>query len=124
MDVPFIGSGALSRAHYALVHKVEAAASPQLADQYLFAEVQSLRTRLAKPGLSIVRRLQVLVSAEIHVSLSERMQGDSDYIAVLLDGDHLWLRLQRTVRLCHPSSGKSRGSRHFRPRQANRWVCY
>jgi hypothetical protein len=54
MDVPFISSGAQSRAHYALVRKVESAASPQQADQYLLAEVKSIQNRISQPGLSIV----------------------------------------------------------------------
>jgi hypothetical protein len=54
MDVPFISSGAISRAHYAIVRKVETATSSQLADQYLLAEVKSIRYRLAQPGLSMV----------------------------------------------------------------------
>lgn len=49
MDVPFISSGAQSRAHYALVRKVEGASSPQQADQYLFAEVNSIHARLSQP---------------------------------------------------------------------------
>jgi AP-4 complex subunit epsilon-1 len=57
MDVPFISSGAISRGHYALVRKVESAESPQLADQYLVAEVRSTRQRLAHPALSLVGRL-------------------------------------------------------------------
>jgi hypothetical protein len=55
MDVPFISSGAMSRAHYALVRKVEAANSPQLADRYLLAEIESLKLRFEDPGLSLVR---------------------------------------------------------------------
>lgn len=54
MDIPFISSGALSRTHYAIVRKVETATSPQLADQYLLAEVKSIQHRLAQPGLSMV----------------------------------------------------------------------
>lgn len=54
MDVPFISSGAQSRAHYALVRKVETATSTPQADQYLMAEVKSIRIRLRQPGLSLV----------------------------------------------------------------------
>lgn len=54
MDVPFISSGALSRAHYALVRKVELAQTPQQADDYLFEEVIALRDRLSRPGFSSV----------------------------------------------------------------------
>ena len=55
MDVPFITSGAICRAQYALVRKVEAAESTQLADQYVLAEVQSIRQRFGTPTLSLVR---------------------------------------------------------------------
>ncbi|THH15512.1 hypothetical protein EW146_g4974 [Bondarzewia mesenterica] len=52
MEIPFISSGALSRTHYALVRNVEGAATAQEADKYLMAEVDSLRDRLSRPGLS------------------------------------------------------------------------
>lgn len=54
MDVPFISSGALSRAHYVLVRKVELAQTPQQADDYLLEEVIALRDRLSRPGFSSV----------------------------------------------------------------------
>jgi AP-4 complex subunit epsilon-1 len=54
MEVPYIKSGAMSRNHYALVRKVESANSVQLADQYLLAEVDTIRQNLASPGLSLV----------------------------------------------------------------------
>jgi AP-4 complex subunit epsilon-1 len=54
MDIPFISSGAQSRAHYALVRNVETAMSPQQADQHLLAEVKSIRNRISQPGLSVV----------------------------------------------------------------------
>ena len=54
MEVPFISSGALSRAHYALVCKVELAQTPQQADDYLLEEVVTLRDRLSRPGFSSV----------------------------------------------------------------------
>lgn len=60
MDVPFISSGAQSRAHYALVRKVETATSPQQADRFLVTEVKVIRDRLAQPGLSLVRRVSSL----------------------------------------------------------------
>lgn len=53
MDVPFSSSGAMSRAHYALVRKVEAA-TPQAADQILLAEVQSIRHQLTRSTLTLV----------------------------------------------------------------------
>lgn len=54
MEVPFISSGALSRAHYVLVRKVELAQSTQQADDYLLEEVVALRDRLSRPGFSSV----------------------------------------------------------------------
>lgn len=54
MEVPFISSGALSRAHYVLVRKVEMAQTAQQADDHLFEEVVALRDRLSRPRLSSV----------------------------------------------------------------------
>lgn len=56
MDVTFTSSGAMSRAQYALVRKVENAASPQAADQILLNELDVIRRNLQQPHLSIVRR--------------------------------------------------------------------
>ncbi|KZW00718.1 ARM repeat-containing protein [Exidia glandulosa HHB12029] len=44
----YLSSGALSREHFALVNKVEDAASPQQADAYLVEEVAVVRQRLAR----------------------------------------------------------------------------
>ena len=46
----------MSRAQYALVRKVENAASPQAADQILLSELDVIRRNLQQPHLSIVRR--------------------------------------------------------------------
>ncbi len=54
MDVPFISSGASSRRHYTLVRNVETAQSVQQADEYIFAEVRSIRSQFNDPGLSLV----------------------------------------------------------------------
>ena len=56
MDVPFISSGAMSRAQYVLVRKIETATTPQAADQLLFAEVDAIRMHLGQPTLSLVCR--------------------------------------------------------------------
>jgi AP-4 complex subunit epsilon-1 len=56
MDIPFVSSGALSRAHYALVRKIESATSIQSANQLLIPEIKSRREQLGHPGLSLVRR--------------------------------------------------------------------
>ena len=55
MDVPFISSGAMSRAQYGLVRKIENAASPQATDQIILNELNSIRRDLQQPHLSIVR---------------------------------------------------------------------
>jgi AP-4 complex subunit epsilon-1 len=57
MDVPFVESGALNRAHYTLVKNVESTPSPQMADSYILKEVESIRYRLRHPTLSLVRVL-------------------------------------------------------------------
>ncbi|EJD55640.1 ARM repeat-containing protein [Auricularia subglabra TFB-10046 SS5] len=44
----YLSSGALNREHFALVNKVEEAASPQQADAYLVEEVDVVRRRLAR----------------------------------------------------------------------------
>jgi AP-4 complex subunit epsilon-1 len=54
MQVPFISSGALSRAHYALVRKVELAQTAQQADSYLLEEVVVVCDRLSRLGFSSV----------------------------------------------------------------------
>jgi len=54
MDVPFHSSGAMSRAHYAIVRKVESSASIQSADQDLFLEIKSIQAQLSHPRLQIV----------------------------------------------------------------------
>lgn len=53
MDVPFLSSGAMSRVHYSLIRRVEAASSAQAADQTLLSEIQVIRTTLEQPHLSI-----------------------------------------------------------------------
>jgi AP-4 complex subunit epsilon-1 len=57
MDVPFVESGALNRAHYTLVRNIESASSPEMADSYILKEVQTIRYRLRHPTLSLVRVL-------------------------------------------------------------------
>jgi len=54
MDVPFHSSGAMSRAHYAIVRKVESSISIQSADQDLFLEIKSIKVQLSHPRLQIV----------------------------------------------------------------------
>jgi len=54
MDVPFLSSGALSRAHYTLVRQVENAASLQAVDDVLLVQVASIRKQFAGRPLSMV----------------------------------------------------------------------
>ncbi|KAI0333484.1 ARM repeat-containing protein, partial [Cubamyces sp. BRFM 1775] len=60
MDVPFSSSGAMSRAHYALVRKIESA-TPQAADQLLLAEVQSIRHQLGRSTLTLKQSKECLI---------------------------------------------------------------
>ena len=55
MDVPFLSSGAMSRAHYALVRKVETATSPPIVDQIVLSEIETIRDRLRHSSLTQVR---------------------------------------------------------------------
>ncbi|KAG9316700.1 armadillo-type protein [Chiua virens] len=61
MDVPFTSSGAMSRAHYALVRKIENATSAQAADQILLDEIDVIRRTLQKPHLSIKECKECLI---------------------------------------------------------------
>ncbi|KAF8160934.1 armadillo-type protein [Crassisporium funariophilum] len=51
MDVPFHSSGAMSRAHFSIVRKVESASSTASADQDLFLQIYSIQEQLAHPKL-------------------------------------------------------------------------
>lgn len=54
MDVPYASSGASSRAHYAIVRKVENAKNAREADVALHEEVLSVRAKLGKGPLATV----------------------------------------------------------------------
>ncbi|KAH9857122.1 ARM repeat-containing protein [Lenzites betulinus] len=60
MDVPFSSSGAMSRAHYALVRKIETA-TPQAADQILLAEVHSIQYQLTRSTLTLKQCKEYLI---------------------------------------------------------------
>ena len=60
---PFTSSGAMSRAHYALVRKVEMATSSHLADGVLQGEVDTIQTRIGYSSLNLVS-LQRCIEAE------------------------------------------------------------
>lgn len=53
MDVPFTSSGAMSRAHYSLVRRVETAVSIQAADGVILDEINTIRSTLQQPYLPI-----------------------------------------------------------------------
>ncbi|KAJ7350295.1 armadillo-type protein [Mycena albidolilacea] len=61
MDVPFVESGALNRAHYALVRNIESASSPEMADSYILKEVQTIQYRLRHPTLSLKETKESLI---------------------------------------------------------------
>ncbi|KAH8106826.1 ARM repeat-containing protein [Cristinia sonorae] len=61
MDVPFMSSGAMSRAHYALVRKVETAASALAADSVLYAEAETVQSRLQNSTLTLKQIKESLV---------------------------------------------------------------
>lgn len=61
MDVPFHSSGAMSRAHYAIVRKVESSPSTQSADQDLFLEIKSIQAQLSHHRLSTEKCKECLV---------------------------------------------------------------
>ncbi|KAJ7502817.1 armadillo-type protein [Mycena galericulata] len=61
MDVPFVSSGALNRAHYTLVKNIESAPSPEIADSYILKEVESIRFRLRHPTISLKETRECLI---------------------------------------------------------------
>ncbi len=65
MDVPFISSGAMSRAHYALVRRVETAPSSSTSDQLLLAELQGIHRRLTHSALTLVSTFKYRSSLSI-----------------------------------------------------------
>ncbi|THH27495.1 hypothetical protein EUX98_g6686 [Antrodiella citrinella] len=62
MDVPFSSSGAMNRAHYALVRKVETALSAHAADAMLYAEVEVIQHRLQTSTLTLKQVKESLVT--------------------------------------------------------------
>ena len=44
----------MSRAHYAIVRKVESASTIQSGDQHIFLEINSIQEQLAHPKLQLV----------------------------------------------------------------------
>ena len=109
MDVPFLSSGALSRAHYALVRNVEVASSPPIADQYLLQEVEDIRDRLAHPISAVGSTDATCQGLELtmvfDVEANERM---SHHAVILLNELH---RPITRPAVCTPPRPQSRGSR-------------
>jgi hypothetical protein len=92
MEVPFISSGALSRAHYVLVRKVELAKSTQQADNYLLEEVDALRDRLSRPGFTSVGPAP-FPAREALLNVPDRLGTMSrvpHHLAVLFHEYHSW----------------------------------
>ncbi|KAG8920145.1 hypothetical protein FRC01_000900 [Tulasnella sp. 417] len=52
MEVTFNNSGAINRAQYALVQKIENASSPSIADDAIIQEIDAIRRRFAKGGFT------------------------------------------------------------------------
>ncbi|KZT71326.1 ARM repeat-containing protein [Daedalea quercina L-15889] len=74
MDVPFVSSGAISRSHYALVRKIETAQTPQLADQYIFAEVDAIRTQLTRSTLTVKQCKECLILL-LYCAMNVELEG-------------------------------------------------
>ena len=119
MDVPFSSSGAISRAHYALVRKIETA-TPQAADQILLAEVHTIRTQLARSTLTLVSLKQWYLYRTKLIVVPETMQGVSGPSALLLHGCKSWRVCESGI--CAPSCHKSRRSSPKGTRQTDRYV--
>ncbi|KAI0705845.1 ARM repeat-containing protein [Cytidiella melzeri] len=62
MDVPFLSSGAMSRAHYALVRKIELANSPSQVDQIVLGEIDLIRSRFARSVSNMRQTKEYLVT--------------------------------------------------------------
>ena len=98
MEVPFISSGASSRAHYVLVRKVELAQTTQQADDYLFEEVITLRDRLSRPGFSSVGPA-LFSRGKLSLNVPDRLGTVSrvpHHLAVLLHEYSSWTSSRRT----------------------------
>lgn len=55
MQMDLRTSGALSRAHFALVQQVENANTPPVVDIIIRKEISAIKKRLRSPGISSVR---------------------------------------------------------------------
>lgn len=62
MEAPYHSSGAISRAHYTIVRKVETASSTFEADQHIFLEIKSVKEQLMDPNLAVVCQALLIIS--------------------------------------------------------------
>ena len=107
MDVPFLSSGAMNRAHYALVRNVEDATSPPMADQYILEEVENIRSRLSLPISTVGNTRFSRQNIElIAISDVEADKGVSDNIVILFNELHY-----ATTQLRVRSSARSQSRR-------------
>lgn len=114
MEVPFSSSGAMSRAHYALVRKIETA-TPQAADQILLAEVQSIQYQLTRSTLTLVSIIDnIIARSEARLTLTvETVQGVLDSTSLLRYDRKPWDACRPRVRAstCYqPSRGWEDGA--------------
>ena len=121
MDVPFLSSGALSRAHYALVRKVESATSSSQVDQIVLAEIETIRSRFARSVHTTVR-LYHLPRFDRLPPYAETDERISCHFAILFHdpGEHR----RREPRLRTYTCSKLGRSRGYSAEQANRYFTY
>lgn len=80
MDVSFASSGAMSRAHYSLVRRVETATSVQAADRVILDEINTIQSTLEQPHLSIkVCKESLILLLYCAMALSAASPGDLSF---------------------------------------------
>ncbi|KAI6032934.1 armadillo-type protein [Pisolithus orientalis] len=80
MDVSFASSGAMSRAHYSLVRRVETATSVQAADRVILDEINTIQSTLEQPHLSIkVCKESLILLLYSAMALSVASPGDLSF---------------------------------------------
>ena len=121
MDVPFISSGAMSRAQYSLVRRVETAASPQAANQILLNELDIIRRNLQRRHLSIVRGVfRMYFNCSSSQTFVEGLQGVLDINSALYHVSVHCRSWRPGIRF--PARRKSRRAWSFSNGQENWWV--
>lgn len=124
MDVPFVSSGALNRTHYALVRHIESAPSPEMADSYILKEVDSIRSRLRHPAISLVRVGPHRPAVLLNTIVPERNKRISHYPVILLHVNYVSWNPQRKFRLCFAASRQFSRGRENGPREADRFSSF